>query len=264
MSDLISNSELRIAGFGACMISGYPHDSGGFFATTCELIEKKVQRPVHSKVVALDGFPSPRAEKYLERRILGFNPHVVVIQFASTDAQCPLREQGRPSLSSGHSSSSPSLRSSSSKKDATVARQRQPATPLGSLRWEAASLIGYVRRIDPITPLPLHLGAFERMTDACKAAGAMPVVLSPFVYGSRYTMRNAVTYAAAMQELARQKHFVFVDCLRPLGTQPKSVILQQDGFHLSLKGHQIVGEAIAEAIIAYASEEVRARIIGDA
>jgi hypothetical protein len=41
----------------------------------------------------------------------------------------------------------------------------------------------------------------------------------------------------------------------PLTKFPKSLILQHDGFHLSRAGHKIIGEAIAEAIVA----DVRAR-----
>jgi len=32
----------RIAGFGACMISGFPQESGGFFEVACRLIEKNI------------------------------------------------------------------------------------------------------------------------------------------------------------------------------------------------------------------------------
>ena len=31
---------LRIAGFGACMITGYPHKGGGLFEVACSLVEK--------------------------------------------------------------------------------------------------------------------------------------------------------------------------------------------------------------------------------
>jgi hypothetical protein len=84
-----SNLELRIAGFGACMISGYPHDAGGMLEVACASVEKQLSRPVRSIVLSLGGFPAPRAAKYLKRKVLGFNPHFVVIQFASTDAPIP-------------------------------------------------------------------------------------------------------------------------------------------------------------------------------
>ena len=52
---------LRIAGFGACMISGYPHQGGGLFEVGCAAIEKSLLHPVQSIFVSLGGFPAPRA-----------------------------------------------------------------------------------------------------------------------------------------------------------------------------------------------------------
>jgi hypothetical protein len=183
------NSELRIVGFGACMISGYPHEAGGLFEVACGLIEKRLSRPVQSRTVSLGGFPSPRAAKYLKNKVLDFNPDYVVIQFSSTDAQCPVRRKNRAAPTSGlgpskSSSNNPSYHGKAS-------------TVVSPLRWEIASLIGYLRKIDPITPLASYIQAIEGMAEDCKAAGATPIVLSPFVYGSRYTMKNAITYTRA-------------------------------------------------------------------
>src|SRR5262245_27304191 len=89
-------SSLRIAAFGACMISGYPHKSAGFFEVACRSIEKRLLRPVQSKTVSLGGFPAPRAEKYLRKKVFDFNPHYIVLQCGATDAQCPIRQTSRP------------------------------------------------------------------------------------------------------------------------------------------------------------------------
>src|SRR5579872_6260303 len=87
---------LKIAGFGACMITGYPHEGGGLFETACGLVEKRLSRPVQSTVVSLGGFPAPRAAKYLRKKLFNFNPQYVVIQLGATDAQCPIRAGSRP------------------------------------------------------------------------------------------------------------------------------------------------------------------------
>jgi hypothetical protein len=63
-------SSLRIAGFGAWMITGYPHKSAGLFEIACGVVEKLLSRPVQSTIVSLGGFPAPRAEKYLKKRCL--------------------------------------------------------------------------------------------------------------------------------------------------------------------------------------------------
>jgi GDSL-like Lipase/Acylhydrolase family len=237
-----SNSELRIAGFGACMISGYPHAAGGMLEVACSLIEQRLSRPVRSKIVTLGGFPAPRAEKHLKSKVLDFNPDYVVIQFASTDAQCPIRRRNHPT--------SKAIAHSSAKHAQTFSYHHRQATMLSPLRWELASLIAQLRNFEPITPIDLYIPAIERMAKYCGAASAKPIVLSPFVYGSRCTMKNAITYTTALRELAEAQDMILVDCLVPLTHLPKRSILQHDGFHLSQAGHKAVGEAIAHAVLA--------------
>jgi hypothetical protein len=90
------------------------------------------------------------------------------------------------------------------------------------------------------------------MVNECKEVGAMPVVLSPFVCGSRYTTRGAINYARALGDLAKPQSFLFIDCIRELRSRAKRQILQHDGFHLSRLGQGIVGEAIASSIVGHA------------
>jgi lysophospholipase L1-like esterase len=243
----MSGLPLRIAGFGACMITGYPHKGGGLFEIACGLIEKGLSRPVESTIVSLGGFPAPRAEKYLKHKIFDFDPSYVVIQFGATDAQSPIRKRSRPTDCCSRPSTDRGLKPSSDL--GTASYHSQPATVVSPLRWELASLIGYLRKIDPITPLSLYIAAVGRMVDDCRSAGITPVVLSPFVYGSRYTMRNAISYTNALNELLRAQDVILVDCVRSLAKWPKSLILQHDGFHLSRAGHNVIGEAIAQAIV---------------
>ena len=51
------------------------------FEVACGLVEKRLARPVLSIIVSLGGFPAPRAEKYLKRKVFNFNPKYIVIQF---------------------------------------------------------------------------------------------------------------------------------------------------------------------------------------
>jgi hypothetical protein len=46
------------------------------------------------------------------------------------------------------------------------------------------------------------------------------------------------------------QNMILVDCVGLLVTYPRSLVLMSDGFHLSLVGHSVIGEAIAHAIIA--------------
>jgi lysophospholipase L1-like esterase len=233
------------------MITGYPHEGAGLFDVACRLVEKRLSRPVQSTIVCLGGFPAPRAEKYLKKMVFDFNPQYIVIQFGATDAQCPIRAGSRPTnrcselSTDGNSESSVVLRTKR-----TTSYHGQPATALSHLRWQLAALIGHLRKIEPITPLSSYIPAIERMVDDCRSAGIKPLVLSPFVYGSRYTMRKAIPYVDALHGLySRAQDMIFVDCVRLLADFPKSRILQHDGFHLSATGQNIVGEAIGQAIV---------------
>jgi hypothetical protein len=220
------------------MISGYPHEGGGLFEVGCRLVAMSLPQPVESSYVSLGGFPAPRAARYLKRRALDSNPLYVVLQFGATDAQCPLRPGSRPTRSAHYRTSF----------DRDY--HRQAATVLSLLRWKIASLLGYVRRIEPITPLPSYVAAIQHMVDNCRSAGSTPVVLSPFVYGSQYTMRRAQSYSGALQALYAGEHdVIFVDCVRLLADFPKRSMLQHDGFHLSPRAQALVGEAVGQAIV---------------
>jgi hypothetical protein len=228
-----NHAPLRVAGFGACMMNGYPHKNGGFFNIACTRVAEDLACSVESKIFSFGGFPVPRVEKYLEPKIIGYAPNFVIIQFASLDALCPVR------------------RARLGKTDSRNA-QVKPANPWSWLRWELASLLGYLRRLEPTTPLPVYLPIMERMIDSCIAAEVTPIVLTPFVYGSRYSMRSGVIYANALRELiANKPGAILVDCIEALRAYPKDTVLQHDGFHLSQNGHAAVGLAIAQQITSH-------------
>ena len=243
MSDDIAR--LKIVGFGACMINGYPHERGGMFETACELIEKELACPVTSFVVSLVSFPAPRAQKYLSSKVLACKPDYVVFQFGATDAHCPIRKRNHPTaqiVDGGRSRARQPSRYSG--------YDRKPTTALSRIRWELISLLGFFKRPDPITPLPLYIATIEQMMLECRGAGAVPVVLSPFVYGSRYTTRNALAYAKALRDLhVTMPDAILIDCIDLLTKVTKSRILMRDGWHLSRYGHQVIGHTIANLIV---------------
>jgi hypothetical protein len=237
---------LRVAGFGACMISGYPHKSGGLFEVACSVLKKSTSRPVDCILVSLGGFGAPRAQKYLAQKILKFRPHYVVLQFGSTDAQCPIRKSNRLTATRSETNE-PSTSISSWTSGAALVQ----AAMLSYFRWEVASLIGAIRKLEPITPISLYTDAIKLMISGCKLEGATPVVLSPFIYGPRRTARTAASYVNALYELhSKETDMILVDCVEQLTRFQKKLILQQDGFHLSRLGHELVGHQIGEAIVA--------------
>ena len=220
------------------MINGFPHKTGGLFEVACGFVEKSLSRSVQSNVIDLGGFPAPRAEKYL-KRALNSKPDYVVIQFGSTDAACSIRAR--------HHSISPSSNSGDSYERVGF----HPPTAFTFARWQIASLAGFFWNTGPTTPLNSYIEAIGHMVDHCMSAGITPVVLSPFVFGSRHSMRSAILYSNALRELhSRVKHMIFVDCIRLLSKYSKSRILLNDGMHLSLLGHNLIGEEIGKAIVA--------------
>jgi lysophospholipase L1-like esterase len=237
---------LRIAGFGACMITGYPHQGAGLFEVACDVVKERLARPVLSTIASLGGFPAPRAEKYLRKKLFGFDPDYIVIQLGATDAQCPIRAASRPT-----NRVTPCINSHSSVGTARYASSyhAQPARAFSPMRWRLASAIGHLRRIEPITPLPSYVAAILRMVEECRSEDIRPVVLSPFVYGSGYTTKKAAAYVDALRDLHRKSQdMIFVDCFGLLAATPKIRILQHDGFHLSPLGHDMVGQAVGKAI----------------
>jgi len=246
VTKMSADSRLRIVGFGACMISGYPHESGGMLETACKLIEKELALPVTSQVISLGGFPAPRARKHLSHKVLESKPDYVVLQFGTTDSQCPIRTQ-KPLKAQADRVESPSAQPNSSD-----THHRKPTTALSPLRWELISLLGLLKRAQPITPLSSYIAAMGQMMLECRSAGVVPVVLSPFVYGSRYTMRHAVCYANALRDLqVTMAHGLLIDCIDSLAHISKSRILMHDGVHLSNYGQQLIGRAIANSIVAH-------------
>ena len=231
-----NSSPLKIAGFGACMLSGYPYEGGGMFEVACGLVEKNSSLPVQTSTFNLGGFPAPRAEKYLKEKVLGFSPNYVVIQFGSTDAVCPIRPK-RPSAD--HASPSQATAIVSFPSMFTI------------VRWQIQSLVAHVWEPEPVTSLQSYVAAIKGMVNECIAAHATPIVLSPFVFGSRYSTRNATNYTDALRHLfLKMNQVVFIDCVQLLSSFPRAKVLLRDGMHLSRVGQGLVGEAIGQAIIA--------------
>jgi hypothetical protein len=63
-------------------------------------------------------------------------------------------------------------------------------------------------------------------------------------------MNGAIKYGQLLYELyLKMNGAVFVDCITPLSKFPKSQILLNDAMHLCQLGHQLIGQAVGEAIL---------------
>jgi lysophospholipase L1-like esterase len=249
MGGSTNSNELKVVGFGACMISGYPHQTAGFLEIACQRVENALSRPVRTNIVSLDGFPAPRAEKYLRSKVLKFSPNYVVLQFGATDVQCPIRNKAPRATGRDGNRERVAHRSTGGTSEA-LAFHGKPTNAFSRVRWGLKGLIGYLRRIKPVTPIAEYIAAIERMVCECQSAGAIAIVLSPFVDGSLYTTRYAAAYTKTLHQLrSLVPTMILIDGVELLRKFSKSQVLMHDGFHLSELGHQIMGEAIANSIM---------------
>ena len=232
---------LNIMGFGACMIGGFPDVSESFFRIACDFVSIKLECSIDSSVKSLHGFSAPRAEKHI-KKLICLKPDYVIFQFGSSDASCGLGLSGvqikrRVSAGTGLRAALPS------------SRKLHPPTPLTLLRWQVSSFIGHFLNPTPVTDLESFIAAYESMITQCISSDITPVVLSPFIFGTRHSMNNAIRYAQSLNDLCLKLNgAVYVDCIDPLSKFPKSQILLDDAMHLGQLGHKLVGEAVGNAI----------------
>jgi lysophospholipase L1-like esterase len=229
--------ELKIIGFGACMISGFPFPAeAGFLSHAVHHFQEQHAFPIHHETVTLGGFPVPRAQKHLGRKVLGQRPDVVVLQFGSTDASAPLRR-------------SAVVRLWKKKPDRDEKPSVRPAIFKHALKWRLWGIASDLLMVKPVTPLGDYLNAMEQMVRECLAAGSAVIVLSPFVIGSGHSNRLAKNYTQALRrKLNKYPKCYFLDAHSLLMQWPRQQILLSDGFHLSEHGHRVVGERLGEIL----------------
>ncbi len=237
-----NNASLNIQGFGACMIGGFPDVTNDFFRVACNLVSAELSFSIEASVKSLHGFTAPRAEKHL-KKLICLRPDYIVFQFGSSDASCSIGLNGaalKRRVSAGRGlkrSSSPSH------------KLHSPAT-LTLIRWKVSSFLGFFLNPTPVTDLESFVSACKCMIGECISFEITPVVLSPFIFGTRHSMKNSIRYAQALEGLCRKADgAIFVDCIEPLSRFPKSEILLSDAMHICELGHQLVGQAVAKAIL---------------
>jgi len=243
-------SPLRIAGFGGCLISGYPNKAPSLFEVACDVVQQELSIPIQRKLISLHGRTAPRAEKYLSQ-VLTENPQFVLFQFGASDVVCAVRQNSASAMTSKRSSRSIASRGESSSKR-EVANSIPPYSELRAVRWEITSLVAAIRKLEPVTPLASYNAAMKRMIDSCLTAGAVPVILSPAVFGHRYVARRAVSFGEALSKIvADRPNTVFIDCLCILKDYHKSLVLLGDGVHLTEFAQELIGKAAGGAIVAH-------------
>lgn len=243
--------KLTVTGFGACMIAGYPFSlEAGFLHQAVQSLHQTGEFKVAYEVVAMGGFPVQRAQKHLAKKVLSHRPDIVVLQFGSTDASAPLRNNfiSRRNL---HNGSHPPEKISAS-----------PPTEQDVWKWKLRSLASSLMRVPPLTPLELYLDTMLGMVEECHAAGSRVVVVSPFIMGGGHSDRFACRYAQALKNrLLKFSQVQFLDAYALLSPWPRRQMLLRDGFHLSAEAHHKVGAALA-GMIAETARDNRLKTAG--
>lgn len=233
------------------MIAGYPLSlETGFLYQAVQNLQQTGGFKVAVDVVAMGGFPVDRARKHLAKKVLSHRPDIIVLQFGSTDASAPLRNNfiSRRKLHK---------RAHSPEKVSTL-----PPASRDLWKWKLRSLASGLMRVPPLTPLESYLEAMLGMVEECLAAGSRVVVVSPFIMGSGHSDRFARRYAQALKNrLLKFPRVQVLDAYAVLSPWPRRQMLLQDGFHLSAEAHQKVGAALA-GIIAEIVRDIRLETAG--
>jgi len=221
------------------MIAGYPLPAeNGFLHLATQHLRRQSSTQVDLEIVALGGFPAPRATKHFAKRVLVHRPDVVVIQFGSTDASAPLRNGIvlRQLL----------------KKDPHVRDKVSPLppAPADGWKWKLRSLASELLLVPPLTPLMDYAGAMLDLAWQARSAGSQVVVVSPFVMASGRSNRFARQYTDTLhRRLPLDGKTQFLDAHALLSAAPCDEYLLRDGFHLSAAAHQKVGAALGELLV---------------
>ncbi len=213
------------------MIDGFPHQpTDSFFHHAVTRLRQETALTVTASMFTLGGFPVPRVLRHLESKCLAFHPDIVVLQFGATDLVVPLR---RKKNRDGSTSA------------AFHGRSADPATLISRVRWQFQGWVGDLLQLEPVTPVGAYLETKGEIIRTLLAHNIIPVVVSPFVFGSRRSDRNARYCAGRLQELlATLPKAYFVDAYAALDRHPRHRMLLADGGHLSLAGQQVVGDEL--------------------
>jgi lysophospholipase L1-like esterase len=221
--------DVKIRGFGACLIGGFPHGfENSFFHLATERLRLETGHLLAASIYTLGGFPAPRALRHLPSHGLADHPEIVVLQFGSSDLVAPVRRKRH-------------LRSVSAQ--ARVAAH--PANSLHLIRWRVQGIIGDLLGLKSITAPEAYLEAMNQMIRTVAAQSAIPVVISPFVLGSPRSDRIARACVPALAKVvAAVPTARYVNAYAALDAYPRREILLHDGTHLTIQGQVLVSECL--------------------
>lgn len=225
---------MSISFVGGCHVSGFPYSSENGFASIAATLlglgndEFTVQELIHlghaAKVIA----------KFSDQL-----PDTLVLQMGHFETSRGFSVLRKPrSLAPTQTPPRPA--------SSTYPVRLQPMTPkwevLNVIKLQLSVLLG-TRYFDPV--------AFRaRLHVFCETIAGLPirqvVLLSPLPCADRVFLRNRLAVMEAYRLEAERFGFVYLDAMNPLLSAAIGRDIFSDPFHLSLKGHLVLGQLIAE------------------
>lgn len=238
---------MKIVGFGACMIKGYGISPEFSFLNQLKKYLDLTNDNLES-VISLEGFPINRAKKYVNTRVLRLNPDLVIVQFGSTDINVKLKD-GINKILKKEIFNIDKLQPR--KTTLTHLQLTSKQKVLRKLKYPLKFLLFSVLNIKPRTPREIYVSSMEEIITNLIANNIKPVILSPFIQLDPYTNFIGRKYAKDIKILQSKYDFIYVDCISELNKHNIEDVLLSDGFHLSVKGHKIISDAIWEELKLY-------------
>ena len=117
------------------------------------------------------------------------------------------------------------------------------------LKWRLQGFVGDALGLSSVTPPEIYLETMAQMIRAIADQGAVPVVLSPFVFGGQRSDRLARKCVASLQPVvAAMPAARYVNVYAALDRHPRRLMLLGDGTHLSVQGQAVAGECLAAVL----------------
>ncbi|MDD5165375.1 MAG: hypothetical protein PHG25_02450 [Candidatus Pacebacteria bacterium] len=247
--------KIRIAGFGACMISGKPFgQENSFFSQAVNHLKEKAI--VESLVTSLAGFPIDRASEHLEKQVLRKNPTHVVIQFSSVDIASPYgysytikQRLGLTKMKRSHSDSCASSRNSSSEHLEAFFGPLKQFDLVSNVRRFIKGRLGVMLNIEPRTNRAVYLETMKSMVHKIKGQGAEPIVLLPFPFLDLWSDCQSGALTKHVRCLSRELGFRVLETRKILEPYPRHRIFLNNGMHITQFAHALLGRELAEIVI---------------
>ncbi|QAA34760.1 MULTISPECIES: SGNH/GDSL hydrolase family protein [Clostridium] len=237
---------MKIVGFGACLIEGFPHESNvSFFNQLLDSLSSK-NNIYDNEIVSLGGFPITRAKKYLDKKVIKVKPDIVILQFGTTDVDIKIKKTLSRRFNLKYSSSNIDM------KLRNVERLNYSYFNRFKLLLKSfiKHLVAKILRVEPVTNIKDYIDSMEEIITSLNSHGIKVVVLAPFIQLDYLTNVRINRYIDKLSDLLKKNNnFYLVNCNSELLKQEKSEIFIFDGIHFTEKGHSIIASKISEVLI---------------